>query len=95
MDKEEILKMSREENEGRQDEYEMAATSTVAKAGMMARGLVWRSSGSLRTWPAEPRRRANGRSSGAPTRPGTTTAACRRPSSRKAGEVMESRTRTG
>ena len=40
MDKEEILKMSREENEGRRDEYEMAATSTAAKAGMLAGGLV-------------------------------------------------------
>ncbi len=40
MDKEEILKMSREENEGRQDEYETAAASTAAKAGMLAGGLV-------------------------------------------------------
>lgn len=40
MNKEEILRMSREENEGRQDEYETAAASTAAKAGMLAGGLV-------------------------------------------------------
>ena len=40
MDKESILKMSREENEGRRDEREMAVSDVAAKAGMLVGGLV-------------------------------------------------------
>jgi len=40
MDKESILKMSREENEGRRDEREMAVSAEAAKVGMLVGGLV-------------------------------------------------------
>lgn len=40
MDKEAILQMSREENEGRQDEREMAASAAASKVGMVVGGLV-------------------------------------------------------
>lgn len=40
MEKEEILKKSREENEGRRDEREAAASGTAAKAGMLVGGLI-------------------------------------------------------
>ena len=40
MDKESILKMSREENEGRRDEREMAVSAAAARVGMMVGGLV-------------------------------------------------------
>lgn len=40
MNKEEILKMSRQENEGRQDEREMAAYGEAGKVGMLVGGLL-------------------------------------------------------
>ena len=40
MDKESILKMSREENEGRRDEREMAVSAAASKVGMLVGGLV-------------------------------------------------------
>ena len=40
MNKEDILKLSREENEGRRDEREMAVASAASKVGMMVGGLV-------------------------------------------------------
>lgn len=40
MDREEILKMSREENAGRLDELELAASSAASKIGMLVGGLV-------------------------------------------------------
>ncbi len=40
MDKEAVLKMSREENEGRRDEREMAVSSAASKVGMLVGGLV-------------------------------------------------------
>lgn len=40
MNKDEILKMSREENEGRHDEREMLAYGTASRVGMLAGALV-------------------------------------------------------
>ncbi len=40
MDKEDVLKLSREENEGRRDEREMAVASAASKVGMMVGGLA-------------------------------------------------------
>ena len=40
MDKESVLKMSREENEGRLDEREMAVSAAASKVGMLVGGLV-------------------------------------------------------
>ncbi len=40
MEKESILKMSREENEGRRDEHEMAVSAAASKVGMLVGGLV-------------------------------------------------------
>lgn len=40
MNKEEILKMSREENEGRHDEREMIAFGTASRVGMLVGALV-------------------------------------------------------
>ena len=40
MEKEAILQMSREENEGKRDEREMAAVSAASAMGMLAGGLV-------------------------------------------------------
>lgn len=40
MKKEDILKLSREENAGRRDEREMAAASTASKFGMLIGGLA-------------------------------------------------------
>lgn len=40
MDKDEILKKSRAENLGRQDERELAAHGTAAKVGMLVGSLV-------------------------------------------------------
>ena len=40
MKKEEILELSRRENEGGHDEMELAAFGTAAKAGMMCGGIV-------------------------------------------------------
>ncbi len=40
MDKESILKMSREENKGRRDEHEMAVSDAAAKVGMLVGGIV-------------------------------------------------------
>ena len=40
MNKEEILKMSREENEGRRDEYEMMAYGTASRVGMLVGAII-------------------------------------------------------
>ena len=40
MDKESVLKMRREENEGRRDEREMAVSTAASKGGMLFGGLV-------------------------------------------------------
>lgn len=40
MDKDEILKRSRQENEGKHDEREMAAYGTAAKVGMLVGAFV-------------------------------------------------------
>lgn len=40
MNKDEILKMSREENEGRHDEREMIAYGTASRAGMLVGGII-------------------------------------------------------
>lgn len=40
MNKDEILKMSREENEGRHDEREMIAYGTASRVGMLVGALV-------------------------------------------------------
>lgn len=40
MNKDEVLKMSREENEGRHDEREIIAFGTASRAGMLVGALV-------------------------------------------------------
>ena len=40
MNKEEVLKMSREENEGRRDEYEMIAYGTASRVGMLVGAII-------------------------------------------------------
>ena len=40
MNKEEILKMSREENEGRHDECEMMAYGTASRVGMLVGAII-------------------------------------------------------
>ncbi len=40
MDKESILRMSREENEGRRDERERAVSATASKVGMLVGGFA-------------------------------------------------------
>lgn len=40
MDKDEILKMSREENEGRHDEREMIAYGTASRVGMLVGAII-------------------------------------------------------
>ncbi|MBE6639879.1 MAG: hypothetical protein E7616_10660 [Ruminococcaceae bacterium] len=40
MDKDEILKMSREENEGRHDEREMIAYGTASRVGMFVGAII-------------------------------------------------------
>ena len=40
MNKDEILKMSREENEGRRDEYEMIAYGTASRVGMLVGAII-------------------------------------------------------
>ena len=40
MNKDEILKMSREENEGRRDEYEMMAYGTASRVGMLVGAII-------------------------------------------------------
>ena len=40
MNKDEILKMSREENEGRRDEYEMMAYGTDSRVGMLVGAII-------------------------------------------------------
>ena len=40
MNKDEILKMSREENEGRHDEREMIAYGTASRVGMLVGGII-------------------------------------------------------
>ena len=40
MNKDEILKMSREENEGRHDEREMIAYGTASRVGMLVGGIL-------------------------------------------------------
>ena len=40
MNREEILAMSRKENEGKQDERELAAIGAASKVGMLAGGLL-------------------------------------------------------
>ncbi len=60
MNKDEILKMSREENKGRHDEREMIAYGTASKVGMLVGALVcgickrvaFSYSGNRTGWPA-------------------------------------------